>query len=683
MTPTIVYSVALDVDMWEGVQTIPLDSSVNLALASALYMTPEDALQATVREAVERWRLPLFISSNAASGPAEGGDERQLKLPLSEHDKARLIAAALAFEQQVLPPFTRALASFVDKRRPTFACPGHQGGACLQQHPAGARFRQLLGPEVFHVDVPHAAPELGDVLGHEGPVQEAEQLAARVFGADDTWFVLNGTSTANKVVASALLAAGDLVLMDRNNHKSVFLGALIQCGALPVYLDNVRDERGVLGGYRLGALDEGHLRSRVGQICERRSHEPRPFRLAIIQQATCDGVVVDAAAMLARIGHLCEYVLFDGAWAGYEPFIPALATLSPLNVQLIDTSPGIVVTQSVHKQMSGLSQASQIHKKDRHIGHLPSYCPRPVFNAAFMQHASTSPSYPLFMSLEVNAAMLADGEGERHWRQALAAAQTLRDQVARRCRFIRPLMPPVSETPLEYQAQGALPIEPGLHYIDPCKAIFTTRGQLDIPACLVTQYLRDRGFTPEKTDFYTFTLLMTPSSNNAALNGLVHVLEFFEAHLLEGAAVLQLLPSLRLAPAPYQGLSLAMLGERINTLYRAHQVEQRQSEIFSAIGAAQVDCPPYQANQRFVRGEARLQSIGEVTGRVAAEGVIPYPPGIMCIAPGERWTAALVGYLQAVEALSVQYPEFAPHIQGVHKVRNTDGSVSLGVFVLD
>lgn len=126
-----------------------------------------------------------------------------------------------------------------------------------------------------------------------------------------------------------------------------------------------------------------------------------------------------------------------------------------------------------------------------------------------------------------------------------------------------------------------------------------------------------------------------------------------------------------------------MLGERINTLYRAHQVEQRQSEIFSAIGAAQVDCPPYQANQRFVRGEARLQSIGEVTGRVAAEGVIPYPPGIMCIAPGERWTAALVGYLQAVEALSVQYPEFAPHIQGVHKVRNTDGSVSLRVFVLD
>ncbi|WEK29191.1 MAG: ornithine decarboxylase [Candidatus Pseudomonas phytovorans] len=683
MTPTIVHSVVLAVDAWEGVRTAPLHSTADIALASALIMTPGDALYATVREAGERWRVPVFIVSDGVSGPAGEDEDHKLKLPLSEHDKARLMAAAQAYEDCVLPPFTRAVASFAGRRRPTFACPGHQGGNWLEQHPAGARFRQLLGPEVFRVDVPHAAPELGDVLAHEGPVREAEQLAARVFGADDTWFVLNGTSTANKVVASALLAAGDLVLMDRNNHKSVFLGALIQCGALPVYLDNVRDERGLLGGYRQGALDEDRLRGRAGQLCEHKARKPRPFRLAVIQQATCDGVVVDAAAMLARIGHLCDYVLFDGAWAGYEPFIPALAALSPLNVPLTGASPGIVVTQSVHKQMSGLSQASQIHKKDRHIALLPGYCPMAVFNAAFMQHASTSPSYPLFMSLEVNAAMLADGEGERHWRQALAAAQILRDQVVRRCRFVRPLMPGVAQAPLEYQAQGTLPIEPGLHYIDPCKAIFTTRGRLDIPACLVTQYLRDCDFTPEKADFYTFTLLITPSSDTAALNRLVDALATFEAHLLEGTAVLQLLPSLCAAPAPYLGISLAMLCERINTLYRNHQVEQRQSEIFSAIGAAQGGCSPYQANQRFVRGEAILVSIGEVAGKVAAEGVIPYPPGIMCIAPGERWTAVLVGYLQAVEALSAQYPEFAPHIQGVHEVRNSDGSASLGVFVLD
>lgn len=683
MTPTILYSAGLPMAAWEGMQASVFNSSANLALASVLLLKPEDALQPAVREAVERWGLPLFIAAEHRHSPLEAGDEQRVDIPLSAHDRARLMAAALAFEHQALPPFTRTVASFVGKRRPTFACPGHQGGACLQQHPAGARFMSLLGQGVFQVDVPHAAPELGDVLSHEGPVLEAEQLAARVFGADETWFVLNGTSTANKVVASALLAAGDLVLLDRNSHKSVFLGALVQCGALPVYLDNVRDERGLLGGYRVGALDEAHLRSWAGQVCERRAREPRPFRLAVIQQATCDGVVVDASALLARIGHLCDYVLFDGAWAGYEPFVPALAGLSPLNVQLTGASPGIVVTQSVHKQMSGLSQTSQIHKKDRHISHLRRYCSWPVFNAAFMQHASTSPSYPLFMSLEVNAAMLAEGEGERHWGQALAAAQWLREQVARRCRLIRPLMPTVSKTSSQYQPQGALAIEPGLHHVDPCKVIFLTRSPLDIPACLLTRYLQDCEFTPEKTDFYTFTLLMTPSSDSAALSRLVDALEAFEAHWHTGTAALQVLPSLRGAAATYEGLSIAELGERINALYRMHQVEQRQSEIFSAIGAAQCDRSPYQANQQFVRGEARLRCVKEVLGQVAAEGVIPYPPGIMCIAPGERWTAALVDYLQAVEALAAQYCEFAPHIQGVHEVRNADGSASLGVFVLD
>ena len=683
MTPTIVYSGLLDVDPWEGVQTVPLRSAGNLALASALLLTPDDTLQASVREALARWHIPLFIASDPVDDPIGAANEGRLVLPLSEFNKARLMAAALAFDNQVLPPFTRTVASFVGRRRPTFACPGHQGGACLQRHPAGARFAQLLGPGVFHVDVPHAAPELGDVLSHEGPVQEAEKLAARVFGADDTWFVLNGTSTANKVVASALLASGDLVLMDRNNHKSVFLGALVQCGALPVYLDNVRDDRGLLGGYRLGALDEAHLRRRVRQICERRAHEPRPFRLAVIQQTTCDGVVVDAAQLLARIGHLCDYVLFDGAWAGYEPFVPALAGLSPLNVHLTDTSPGIVVTQSVHKQMSGFSQASQIHKKDRHISHLRRYCSWPVFNAAFMQHASTSPSYLLFMSLEINAAMLADGEGERHWQHALSTAQALRDQVLRRCRFIRPLMPTVSTASTEYQALGTLPIEPGLHHVDPCKVIFITRGQREVPACLVTRYLRDCNFTPEKTDFYTFTLLITPSSESTVLAGLVDALEVFEAHLLKGTEALHLLPSLRATPGRYQGLSLAALAEHINTLYRAQQLEQRQSEIFSVIEDAQNHCSPHQANQQFVRGEASLCSVRQVTGRVAAEGVIPYPPGIMCIAPGERWTSVLVAYLLAIETLSTKYPEFAPHIQGVHTVRNADGSASLGVFVLD
>ncbi len=681
MISTVVYSEALDVEAWSGVITAPLAD--NLTIASVLLLTPHDALLADVQEAVERWKLPLFIAASATDDPVWNDHERCLKLPLSEYDKGRLVAAAHAYEIQVLPPFTRTVANFVEKCRSTFACPGHQGGECLRQHPAGARFKRLLGSGVFQVDIPHAAPELGNVLSHEGPVLEAEQLAASVFGADDTWFVLNGTSTANKVVASALLAAGDLVLMDRHNHKSVFLGALLQCGALPVYLDNVRDERGLLGGYRVGSLDEDHLRSRAADICKRRAFEPRPFRLAVVQQATSDGVVVSAKTLLSRIGHLCDYILFDGAWAGYEQFIPALAGLSPLDLQLTESFPGVIVTQSVHKQMSGLSQTSQIHKKDGHIKHLSRYCSWPIFNSAFMMHASTSPSYPLFMSLEVNAAILANGEGRRHWHRALTAAQLLRDQVAARCRFIQPLHFFLPNTPHEYHAQGASVIEPGLHYVDPCKVIFTTRAEFDIPACLVAQYLRDNDFTPEKTDFYTFTLLMTPSCDSAVLIKLVDALETFEKHFLAGSTALQVLPSLRPALDRYQGLTLTALSNNINRLYREHEIEHRQREIFSSTGMIKSRYSPYEANQRFITGSGRLQTLEHVVGRVAAEGVIPYPPGIMCIAPGERWTTTLADYLRAIEALLVQFPEFAPHVQGVHTVHKSDGSVAVEVFVFD
>lgn len=663
MSPIIVVSPELDLEGWADVETLFYDAVFNLAHASALLLNTKDAGHERVIDAVARWGLPLFIIGKAGS------------------DRANVIAAAQAYEHRALPAFTQTIGEFVAKRRPSYACPGHQGGDCMERHPAGARLKQLLGPGVFEVDIPHAAPELGDVLCHQGPVKEAEQLAARVFGADETLFVLNGTSTANKVVASALLAAGDLVLMDRNNHKSVFLSALVQCGAVPVYLENIRDERGILGGYRAGALDEARLRAKAASICTQQASQPRPFRLAVVQQATCDGVIVDASALLARIGHLCDYVLFDGAWAGYEPFIPALAGLSPLVAPLTEDSPGIIVTQSVHKQMSGLSQCSQIHKKDRHIEHSLRYCSWPIFNGAFMQHATTSPFYPLFMSIEVNAAMHASGAGQHLWQHATDAASLLCNEVSQQCSFIKPLAELHGVT--DHHPHGTLAIEPALHYTDPCKVIFLTRGGIDIPACVVTMFLRDNGFTPEKADFYNFTLLMTPSSNVSGLKRLAACLNRFEILLLDGASALAVLPSLHNAAEAYADFSLLDLCNRISGLYVTYEVEQRQSDIFSAIDLAVSDRSPYAANQQLIRGNAKLVRIERAVGEVAAEGVIPYPPGIMCIVPGEIFTPALVKYLCCIEAIAKAYPEFAPHIQGIHNLTEPDGSEAFGVYVLD
>ena len=702
----IVCSSAVEIEEQPGLALGTFAGRGHLASASALVLCVEDALSADVIDCVAAWGTPLFVLQGNRNDPLPAVladlQPTLLQAPLNARDIAYVVETGKAFDLGSLPPFTAAVAEFVSRKRPTFACPGHQGGQCLDLHPAGLRFKQLLGSEVFKVDVPHAAPELGDVLSHEGPVELAERLAAEVFNADETYFVLNGTSTANKVVTSALLAAGDLVLMDRNNHKSVYLGALVQSAARPVYLDNFRDDCGVLGGYKRHALDEQQLRMKAALIDPSKARQQRPFRLAVVQHATCDGVVVDAAALLQRIGHLCDYVLFDSAWLGYEPFVELLAQRSPLNIALTPDCPGIIVTQSVHKQMSGLSQTSQIHKKDSHIRNQPRYCSRSVFNSAFMLHASTSPFYPLLMSLEVNAAIHANGNGKRSWSAAVARAMSFRGEVTQSCRVVQPYYGDVAQgdAPLELYTQafqpvrhekvGANPIESDLHYLDPCKVIFTTRklrsgeqgGLLAIPASIVTAYLREMNFTPEKSDFYNFTLLVSPSTDAAQLTRLTHALVQLE-QMIEGAvAVSEALPSLASGQGRYDDLSLRELCCAINTLFSQYQIEQLQSDIFSSVTSAQAELTPYAAQQAFIRGNYQLVALEQALGCIAAEGVIPYPPGVMCIAPGERWNSALIRYLSAIEALSNHYPEFAPHIQGVYQRLNADASVSLQVHVL-
>jgi ornithine decarboxylase len=669
-----------------------------------------DATDNRVTECVRTWGTPLYLVQDV-SPPVQPSALDQLnptvlEHPITEQNFIHINDSASAFESTISPPFSSAITEFIARKRHTFACPGHQGGRYLDFHPIGLRFKQLLSKDIFALDVPHAAPELGDVLGHEGPIKRAEDLAAQVFNADETYFVLNGTSTSNKIVTSALLTKGDLVLMDRNNHKSVYLGALIQIGASPVYLDNFRDDCGVLGGYRKGTLDENLLREKAASINKIKGGQERPFRLAIVQHATCDGIVVDAEALLKHIGHICDYVLFDSAWLGYDPFVDLLAHRSPLNIPLFSNSPGIIVTQSVHKQMSGLSQTSQIHKKDGHIRNQRRYCSGSVFNSAFMQHSSTSPLYPLFMSLEVNAAIHSDGSGQRMWSVAVATANGFRDKITQQCKTVQPYYGKTEQIKITGDSTAPLemyikefnpattiisPIEKALHYLDPCKAIFTTNaneddvalGHISIPACIVMHYLRENNFTPEKSDFYNFTLLISPSSDASQLARLVTVLVQLEKDIDDGTLVSDALPSLATANISYANTSLRSLCISLNQLYQKLRIELCQSSIFSSTASIRAVLTPYSANQEFIRGNFRSARIAEVANCIAAEGVIPYPPGIMCIVPGECWNEELVEYLMAVQALINLYPELSPHMQGVYQTKNDDGTVDLLVHVLE
>ena len=405
-------------------------------------------------------------------------------------------AAAKKYEDQVLPPFFGSLEEYVAQGYAQFDCPGHQGGAFFRRHPAGREFAEFFGENVFRADLCNADVSMGDLLIHEGAPCAAQQAAAKIYNADKTYFVLNGTSASNKVVLNALLAPGDLVLFDRNNHKSNHHGALLQAGAKPVYLETARNAYGFIGGIDEHCFDEAYLRDLVKEVAPEKAGEKRPFRLAVIQLGTYDGTIYNARQVVDRIGHLCDYILFDSAWVGYEQFIPMMKDCSPLLLELGPEDPGIFVTQSVHKQQAGFSQTSQIHKKDSHIKGQKRYCPHKRLNNAFMMHASTSPFYALFAALDVNAKMHEGEAGRRLWADCVRVGIEARKLLRKTCKYIKPFVPatvagqPWESHPTEEMARDLrfFEFKPGdawhnfegygekQYFVDPCKVLLTTPG---------------------------------------------------------------------------------------------------------------------------------------------------------------------------------------------------------------
>lgn len=615
----------------------------------------------------------------------------------------KITAAADKYVNELFPPFFKALTEYVDHGNSAFDCPGHQGGQFFTKHPLGRQFFHFFGETVFRSDLCNADVKLGDLLIHEGPALEAQKNAARIYNADKTYFVLNGTSTSNKVVTSALLADDDLVLFDRNNHKSIHLGALVLSGAQPVYLETARNPFGFIGGIDAHCFDEAYIRDAIRTVAPEKAELPRPLRLAVIQLGTYDGTIYNARQVIDRIGHLCDYILFDSAWVGYEQFIPMMQACSPLLLDLNENDPGIFVTQSVHKQQAGFSQSSQIHKKDRHIKGQARYCTHKRLNNAYMMHASTSPFYPIFAALDVNAQMHAGTAGKELWRECVEVGVEARKLILRNCKHIRPFVPThVDGRPWEdYDTERIVDdlrffkLEPDAawhafenyahdqYFIDPCKLLLTTPGidrnggygDFGVPANVLANYLRDNGVVPEKADLNSILFLLTPSERLSKLQHLVAHLCQFERHLEHGSLMRDVLPTVYSKhPEVYGDITLHALCQKMHDFYKSHNMQALQKAMFRREHFPDVALSPYDANQAFVRGQVELVPLADIEGRIAAEGALPYPPGILCVVLGEVWGGPALDYFRALEEGINKLPGFEPEIQGVYLKTEADGS---------
>jgi ornithine decarboxylase len=345
-----------------------------------------------------------------------------------------LISRLRLYAETLKTPFFGALVDYAEQGNQLWTCPGHNGGVFYNRSPIGRIFVEHLGEAVFRDDLDNSVLELGDLLVHEGPALRAQQEAAEIFGAERTYFVLNGTSASNKIVLSALVAEGDLVLFDRNNHKAVHHGALFMGGGIPIFLETDRNAYGLIGPINYEALEETRLRHKIREnplVTDPQAWQrQRPFRVAVVEQCTYDGTIHDARAIVERIGHLCDYILFDEAWAGFMKFHPLYSGRFAMGLQELGPEhPGIIATQSTHKQLASFSQASQIHIKDRHIQGQSRRVEHRRFNEFFLLHASTSPFYPLFASLDVGAQMMKGRSGEVLWDDTVRLGIELRKKL--------------------------------------------------------------------------------------------------------------------------------------------------------------------------------------------------------------------------------------------------------------
>jgi ornithine decarboxylase len=655
-----------------------------------------------------------------------------------------LVSRLKQYAETLKTPFFGALVDYSEEGNQLWTCPGHNGGIFYSRSPIGRIFREHLGEAIFRDDLDNSVLELGDLLTHEGPALQAQKEAAAIFGAEKTYFVLNGTSASNKIVLGNLVAENDLVLFDRNNHKAAHHGALLLGGGIPIFLPTDRNAHGLIGPIRFASLDETAIRESIRSnplVTDSEAwRRERPFRAAVIEQCTYDGTIYDAKAIVDRIGHLCDYILFDEAWAGFMKFHPLYEGRFAMGLQNLDEkSPGIVATQSTHKQLAGFSQASQIHVRDRHIRGQRRRVEHRRFNEGFMLHASTSPFYPLFASLDVGAQMMKGRSGEVLWDDTIRLGIELRKKLravraefeekekdpSRRW-FFDPFVPDrvsisdaaregathdviwerVSTDQLARHPQfwelspdaawhGFTHLEKGFAITDPAKLTLLTPGfnrktgayePHGVPAPVVAQYLRENGVVPEKNDLNSLLFLLTPGVESSKSGTLVSTLVAFKRLHDDNAPLEDVMPEfVAQHGARYRGVRLRNLCADIHGFFRDANVSALQKAQFSPDHLPEMVMTPYVAYRHLVRNNVDYLPIDKIGGRIATTLFVVYPPGIATVVPGERLSERaqpMIDYLKTFERSANFFPGFEAEIQGLYREVDEKGVVRFYTYVV-
>lgn len=602
---------------------------------------------------------------------------------------ARQVArAAHNYLDGLLPPFFKALVQHTAQSNYSWHTPGHGGGVAYRKSPVGQAFHQFFGENTLRSDLSVSVPELGSLLDHTGPLAEAEARAARNFGADHTFFVINGTSTANKIVWHSMVGRDDLVLVDRNCHKSI-LHSIIMTGAIPLYLCPERNELGVIGPIPLSEFSKESIQAKIDASPLARGRAPK-IKLAVVTNSTYDGLCYNAEMVKQALGDSVEVLHFDEAWYAYAAFHEFYAGRYGMGTRCEAHSPLVFSTHSTHKLLAAFSQASMIHVQDGGARQLD----RDRFNEAFMMHISTSPQYGIIASLDVASAMMEGPAGrsliQETFDEALSfrrALANLRQNLAADDWWFSIWQP--EQAGGEGVQTGDWLLQPNADWhgfgdvaedyvlLDPIKVTLVMPGlsadgkltEAGIPAAVVSKFLWERGLVVEKTGLYSFLVLFSMGITKGKWSTLLTELLEFKRLYDANVPLLDALPSIaREGGARYAGMGLRDLCDELHGCYRENATAKALKRMYTVL--PQVAIKPADAYDKLVRGEVEAVPIEQLEGRLAAVMLVPYPPGIPLIMPGERFTAetrSIIDYLQFARTFDSQFPGFDADVHGLQR----------------
>jgi len=680
-------------------------STFILSIDDEEFSSPEAAEQAiaTLRAFVEEIRfrnahIPIFLYGETRTSRHIPNDVlRELHgfihmfEDTPEFIARYVVREAKSYLDSLAPPFFRALTHYASDGSYSWHCPGHSGGVAFLKSPVGQMFHQFFGENMLRADVCNAVDELGQLLDHTGPVAASERNAARIFNCDHLFFVTNGTSTSNKIVWHSTVAPGDIVVVDRNCHKSV-LHAIMMTGAVPVFLMPTRNHYGIIGPIPLEEFRPENIRKKIAANPFARDVSEKP-RVLTITQSTYDGILYNVETIKELLDGEIDTLHFDEAWlphATFHEFYKGMHAIGADRPRCKDSM--IFSTQSTHKLLAGLSQASQILVQDSESKQLD----RDLFNEAYLMHTSTSPQYAIIASCDVAAAMMEPPGG----------TALVEESIAEAIEFRRAMRKVDEEWGADWwfkvwgpdylvedgvgnredwvlrageRWHGFQNLAPGFNMLDPIKATVITPGldvdgdfaDVGIPAGIVTKYLAEHGVIVEKTGLYSFFIMFTIGITKGRWNTLVTALQQFKDDYDRNQPCWRVLPEFVAKYPRYERIGLRELCHQIHEVYKANDVARLTTEMYLSDMVPAMK--PADAFAAMAHRRIERVPVDELEGRVTSVLLTPYPPGIPLLIPGERFNTTIVRYLQFARDFNQRFPGFETDIHGLVEEESEHG----------